>query len=78
MSGKPLGTLALAFGVDRESVFDVHLTIISSCHAFVCIMEQSRCVKTEFLLDETKAEAVLQDDTYVPQPLMGIQSIGSE
>lgn len=73
-----MGAFALVFGVDRESVFDMHLTIISSCYAFICIVEQSWSAQTEFLLDETKAEAVLQDDTYVPQPVMGIQSTGSD
>lgn len=33
---------------------------------------------TEFMLDETNAEAVLQDYTYVAQPVMGSHSIGSE
>ena len=73
-----MGAFALGFGVDRESVFDVHLTIISPYYAFICIVEQSRCAQTEFLLDETKAEAVLQDDTCVPQPVIGIQSTGSD
>lgn len=73
-----MGAFALGFGVGQESVFDVHLVSISSCHAFVCVVNQSRCVQTEFLLDEVKAEAVPQDGMCVPQILMGIQSTGPD
>lgn len=73
-----MGAFALFCGVDWENIWGVHLTLISSCYAFICIIEQSRCAQPEFLLDKTKAETVLQNDTSVPQPVMGIQSTESD
>lgn len=56
----------------------MHLTSISSCYAFTYIVEQSLCAQAEVLLGKTEAEAVLQGDTRVPQPVTGIQSTGSD
>lgn len=59
MSGN-LGSICISLWVELEG-FDVHLPIISTCRAFICIMGQSLCEQFQFLLDKTKAETVLQN-----------------